>query len=166
MGGSNGGSDHTTVGVEITSSPSNRAVEASLIGTDTVKVNGSTPFSTEVRVPNECKGFDPNRIVQAGCAILGIATFVPLVNDPSNGTLKLCLSAFYQRNWSQSTILVTVTVKPMTPPTWLDAHGCRRPTLACWTCGREVAPMRFRAEDLRPHGWQPGRTLQMPDWCV
>ena len=30
----------------------------------------------------------------------------------------------------------------MTPPTWLDAHGRRRPTLACWTCGREVAPMR------------------------
>jgi hypothetical protein len=25
----------------------------------------------------------------------------------------------------------------MTPPTWLDAHGRRRPTLACWTCGRE-----------------------------
>jgi hypothetical protein len=53
----------------------------------------------------------------------------------------------------------------MTPPTWLDAHGRRRPTLACWTCGREVAPMRFRAEHLRPHGWQPLRTLRIPDWC-
>jgi hypothetical protein len=31
----------------------------------------------------------------------------------------------------------------MTPPTWLDAAGRRRPRLACWTCGREVAPMRF-----------------------
>src|SRR5262249_42106111 len=37
----------------------------------------------------------------------------------------------------------------MTPPTWLDAQGRRRPTLACWTCGREIAPMRYRAEDLR-----------------
>jgi hypothetical protein len=27
----------------------------------------------------------------------------------------------------------------MTPLTWLDAHGRRPPTLACWTCGREVA---------------------------
>jgi hypothetical protein len=26
----------------------------------------------------------------------------------------------------------------MTPPTWLDARG-RRPTLACWTFGRELA---------------------------
>src|SRR5437867_2174492 len=52
----------------------------------------------------------------------------------------------------------------MVPPTWLDAHG-PRPTLACWTCGREVAPMRFRAEDLRPHGWRPPQTLQIPDWC-
>ena len=25
--------------------------------------------------------------------------------------------------------------------------------------------MRFRAEDLRPHGWQPPPTLQIPDWC-
>jgi hypothetical protein len=24
----------------------------------------------------------------------------------------------------------------VTPPTWLDAQGRRRPTLACWTCGR------------------------------
>jgi hypothetical protein len=53
----------------------------------------------------------------------------------------------------------------MTPPIWLDAAGRRRPTLACWTCGREVAPMRFRAADLRPHGWLPGQTLQIPDWC-
>src|SRR5262245_25774235 len=110
MGGSNGGSDHTTVGVEITSSPSNRAVEASLTGTETVKVNGTTPFSTEVRVPNECKGFEPNRFVQDGCGILGRANFVPLVNDPSNGTLKLCLSAFDKRNCSENTILVFVTV--------------------------------------------------------
>jgi len=40
-------------------------------------------------------------------------------------------------------------------PTWLDATGRRRPSRACWTCGREVAPMRFRAEHLRPHGWRP-----------
>lgn len=33
----------------------------------------------------------------------------------------------------------------MTPLTWLDAHGGRRSTLAGWTCGREVAPMLFRA---------------------
>ena len=46
----------------------------------------------------------------------------------------------------------------MTPPIWLDAEG-RRPTLACWTCGREVASMRFRAEDLRPHGWRSPQTL-------
>jgi hypothetical protein len=25
--------------------------------------------------------------------------------------------------------------------------------------------MRFRAEDLRPHGWRPSQTLQIPDWC-
>ena len=53
----------------------------------------------------------------------------------------------------------------MTPPTWLDAHGRRRGALACWTCGREVAPMRFRADDLRRQGWAPPQTLQIPDWC-
>jgi hypothetical protein len=53
----------------------------------------------------------------------------------------------------------------MTPPTWVDAQGRPRPKQACWTCGREVAPMRFRAEDLRPHGWAPPQTLQIPDWC-
>jgi hypothetical protein len=25
--------------------------------------------------------------------------------------------------------------------------------------------MRFRAGDLRPHGWAPLRTLHIPDWC-
>ena len=25
--------------------------------------------------------------------------------------------------------------------------------------------MRFRAEHLRPHGWAPPQTLQIPDWC-
>jgi hypothetical protein len=25
--------------------------------------------------------------------------------------------------------------------------------------------MRFRAADLRPHGWEPGRTLHIPNWC-
>jgi hypothetical protein len=54
---------------------------------------------------------------------------------------------------------------PMTPPTWLDAHGRRRPTLACWTCGREVAPMRLRGSDLERTGWRPPETLLMPDWC-
>jgi len=29
-------------------------------------------------------------------------------------------------------------------------------------CGREVAPMRFRAVDLRPHGWTPPQTFQIP----
>jgi len=27
--------------------------------------------------------------------------------------------------------------------------------LACWTCGREVTPMRFRANDLHRQGWTP-----------
>src|SRR5262245_25575538 len=31
----------------------------------------------------------------------------------------------------------------MTPLTWLDASGRRRPALACWTCGCEVAPKRM-----------------------
>jgi hypothetical protein len=51
----------------------------------------------------------------------------------------------------------------VTPPTWLDASGRRRPTLACWTYGREVAPIRFRASDLRPHGGRPLQALQIPD---
>jgi hypothetical protein len=25
--------------------------------------------------------------------------------------------------------------------------------------------MRFRTSDLRPHGWHPGQTLFVPDWC-
>jgi hypothetical protein len=25
--------------------------------------------------------------------------------------------------------------------------------------------MRFRAGDLRPHGWAPPQTLHVPDWC-
>ncbi len=53
----------------------------------------------------------------------------------------------------------------MVPPIWLDATGRPRPKQACWTCGREVAPMRFRASDLRAHGWEPGGTLHVPDWC-
>ena len=53
----------------------------------------------------------------------------------------------------------------MSPPTWLDAQDRRRPTQACWTCGREVAPMRFRTDDLRPHGWTPPQTLHVQDWC-
>jgi hypothetical protein len=48
----------------------------------------------------------------------------------------------------------------MTPPTWLDTTGRRRQPLACWTCGREVAPMRYRAADLRRHGWAPPQTLE------
>jgi Ketopantoate reductase PanE/ApbA len=47
----------------------------------------------------------------------------------------------------------------------LAQAGTDVPTHACWTCGREVAPMRFRAEDLRPHGWAPAQTFQIPDWC-
>jgi len=53
----------------------------------------------------------------------------------------------------------------MTPPIWLDVEGRRRPTRACWTCGRAVAPMRFRASDLHPHGWASPQTLHIPDWC-
>ena len=53
----------------------------------------------------------------------------------------------------------------VTPPIWLDAAGRRRPTRACWTCGREVPVTRMRAEHLRPHGWLPGRTLHIPAWC-
>jgi|SRR4029450_3565859 hypothetical protein len=53
----------------------------------------------------------------------------------------------------------------MTPPIWLDAQGRRRPTLACWTCGREVAPMRLRASDLRRLGWELPETRLIPDWC-
>ena len=53
----------------------------------------------------------------------------------------------------------------MIPPIWLDAQGRPRPKLACWTCGGEVALMRFRAGHLRPHGWQPDQTLHIPDWC-
>jgi hypothetical protein len=25
--------------------------------------------------------------------------------------------------------------------------------------------MQFRAAELRPHGWAPPQTLQIPDWC-
>jgi hypothetical protein len=53
----------------------------------------------------------------------------------------------------------------MTPPIWLDGHGRRRPAQACWTCGREVAPMRLRASDLGRTGWMPPETFLMPDWC-
>jgi hypothetical protein len=53
----------------------------------------------------------------------------------------------------------------VTPPIWHDALGRRSPTRACWTCGREVAVMRMRAEHLPPHGWQPGRTFHIPAWC-
>ena len=31
--------------------------------------------------------------------------------------------------------------------------------------GGLLAPMRFRAGDLRPHGWAPFQTLHIPDWC-
>jgi hypothetical protein len=51
------------------------------------------------------------------------------------------------------------------PPVWLDVVRRPRPTRACWTCGRGVAPMRFRADDLRRQDWAPPQTLQIPDWC-
>jgi len=42
----------------------------------------------------------------------------------------------------------------MAPPTWLDAASRPRPTRACWTCGREVAPMRDPdARQSRRSGW-------------
>lgn len=50
----------------------------------------------------------------------------------------------------------------MVPPIWLDAAGRPRPKQACWTCGREVAWMRYRGDDLRRHGWTPPETLQIP----
>jgi hypothetical protein len=53
----------------------------------------------------------------------------------------------------------------VTTPIWLDAAGRRRSTFACWTCGRETAPMRYRAENLCRHGWTPPQTLHIPDWC-
>jgi hypothetical protein len=53
----------------------------------------------------------------------------------------------------------------VTPPIRLDAAGRRRQPLACWTCSREVAPMHFRANDLRRQGWELPQTLQIPDWC-
>src|SRR5690349_10086494 len=68
-------------------------------------------------------------------------------------------------NGGRQAKIVLPREKLMTPPTWLDASGRPTPRLACWTCGREVAPMRFRAADLRPHGWRPPQTLQIPDWC-
>jgi hypothetical protein len=49
----------------------------------------------------------------------------------------------------------------MTPPIWLDTHGRPVPHGPAGS----VAPMRFRAVNLRPHGWAPPQTLQIPDWC-
>jgi len=51
----------------------------------------------------------------------------------------------------------------VTPPTWLDTTGRPRPEQACSACGREVAPMRYGAHDLRRPGWAPPQTLQIPD---
>ena len=53
----------------------------------------------------------------------------------------------------------------MTPPTWFDAVGRPRTTPAC-SCGREVAPMRFRAEDPRHQGLAPPQTSPIPDRCA
>jgi hypothetical protein len=54
----------------------------------------------------------------------------------------------------------------MVPPVWLDERGRRRPTMPCWTCGREVvATVRFRDRDVRALGWQPGGTVFIPAWC-
>jgi hypothetical protein len=44
---------------------------------------------------------------------------------------------------------------------WLDALGGRLPTLASWTCGREVAPMRFPAEPTAPR-FGPATECQTP----
>jgi hypothetical protein len=54
----------------------------------------------------------------------------------------------------------------MTPPTWLDAASRHRPTLACWTCGRETAPMRLRASDLQRMEWTLPETRLIPDWSA
>ena len=53
----------------------------------------------------------------------------------------------------------------MTPPTWLDDAGRRVPTRRCWSCGAETPAMRFRAGDLRRHGWVPTQTLRIAEWC-
>ena len=100
-GRNDGATDHTTVGSRYVLAKQPRGRSLTDPGR-TVTVNGTTPFSTEVRIPNECKGFDVSRVVQTGCGILGFASFVPFVNDPSNGTLKLCLSAFDKRNCSKT----------------------------------------------------------------
>jgi hypothetical protein len=94
-----------TVGVEVTSSPSARAVHVSITGSggSTSEVDGITPLSTEVRVHVECNR--GNKL-----CILGNATFAPSVNDPSTGTLTLCLSAFGTKQCATSTILVVVSV--------------------------------------------------------
>src|SRR5215510_285107 len=55
----------------------------------------------------------------------------------------------------------------MTPPTWLGAHGRRRPRLACWTCGRDHTganpmrrnPMRYRARARFVRAILPGLLL-------
>jgi len=39
-------------------------------------------------------------------------------------------------------------VSSMVPPTWLDAAGRRRRPLACWTRGRETAPMRITRGEI------------------
>ena len=78
------------------------------------------------------------------------------VSDCSSPSWTLCIG---------NTALLLSSARYGSAPIWLDAHGHRRPTLACWTCGREVAPMRFRGAALRPHGWAAPRTLQIPDWC-
>lgn len=91
-----------TVGVEVTSSPTGRAVEVSVTGNETVTLKGTTPFSTQVRVHIEC--------ALEGTCILGRANFVPLVNDPSSGTLRLCLSALGHKRCATDTIVVFVTL--------------------------------------------------------
>ena len=51
------------------------------------------------------------------------------------------------------------------PPLWLDAAGRPRPTHACWTCGREVAPMRSGPSVSARTAGTPPQTLHVPDWC-
>ena len=60
----------------------------------------------------------------------------------------------------------------MSPPIWLDAAGRRRPTRACWTCGRERRYAAPRAALKKmPHRVAAGssdyvrgqrRTLELP----
>ena len=94
-----------TVLIEMTSSPTRRQVKVSVTGDTSAEISGTTPLTREVSVRVDCGG--GNKL-----CILGHASFDPLVNDPSAGTLTLCLSAFDERACDTSTGIVFVAVGP------------------------------------------------------